>query len=401
MHICLQNSAYSQTAVWPRDWGSWETASGDWWGYRTWLKNAGIDPELLYVHDLQANPVGGERQSAAYAGGFIGAIDFDLDKLMGLNGTGFSVGFYQGLGRDLSGDDIGNVFDVAEIYLGHLFGLAQLNFYQSLMDERIDFAIGRLSTGSAFATSDAFQYYVSLAVNGNPAQILFNVPSFTSPPYSQWGVQGTVNPQDYFYFSAGAYNADFSAQDNEEQGFNLKFNPEDGVLVIAEAGLRVGQENSGTGLPGRYLLGGYYDTSDYTPFIDAKAVREGNWGLYFIANQKVYEEYAEQGLNLWGVVTLAPQQAINLLPYGVSGGAYYTGLFDGRDKDVSAAAFYIGLFSDDLPGQSYELVFEANHRFQINDWFYTNVDGQYVINPDGRSNISNAWVVGLEMAINF
>ncbi|WP_208978691.1 carbohydrate porin [Pseudovibrio denitrificans] len=182
---------------------------------------------------------------------------------------------------------------------------------------------------------------------------------------------------------------------------NFKFNPEDGVLAIAEGGLLVGQESNGPYLPGRYMIGGYYDTSDYTSFVDPDDIIEGNWGLYFIANQMVYEEQEDQGLNVWGVFTLAPRQSINSFPYGVSGGAYYKGLFDSRDNDITAGAFYLGIYSEDLPGQTFELVFELNHRFQFNQWFYTTVDGQYVVNPNGQTNISDAWVVGLEMSVDF
>ncbi len=125
----FSGTTWAQSMRWPLDWGSWDRASGDWGGFRTKLNNMGIDPELNYAHDILANPVGGERQSAAYAGSLIGGIDFDLDQLFGLNGTKFSFGFYQGLGRSLSGEDINNVFDVAQIFIGDVFGISQMNFF--------------------------------------------------------------------------------------------------------------------------------------------------------------------------------------------------------------------------------------------------------------------------------
>lgn len=60
-----------------------------------------------------------------------------------------------------------------------------------------------------------------------------------------------------------------------------------------------------------------------------------------------------------------------------------------------------GLFSEDLAGQSYEMVVEVNHRFQLAPWAYWTADLQYVINPDGRRNISNAVVAGFELSIDF
>lgn len=399
--MSLSGAAWAQSGQWPLDWGSWDRATGDWGGFRTSLNEMGIDPELNYTHDIVANPVGGERQSAAYAGAVVAVIDFDLQMLFGLNGTAFSFGLYQGLGRSLSEEDINNVFDVAEVFIGDTFGTAQLSFLQTLADDRIEIAIGRLTSGIDFATNDAFMLYVNSGVNGNPVQILENIPSFIAPPFSQWGVLGTVWPQDCLSLSVGAYNADPNAQDNDVQTFTFKFNPEDGVLAIAEGGLLVGQEQDGPYLPGQYMLGGYFDTSDFPRFTDPDRTVAGNWGLYAIANQMVYEEQGDQGLSLWGFLTVAPRQSINLFPYGASGGAYYQGLFDGRDNDITAGAFYLGFFSDDLPGQSYELVFELNHRFQSTEWFYTTLAGQYVVNPNGQTDISDAWVVGVEMSVDF
>lgn len=389
--------AYAEDLSWPLNWGDWQAASGDWGGYRTQLSNAGIDTKLNYTHDIMANPVGGERQSAAYAGAIIGAVDVDLEKMVGLNGISFGIGFYQGLGRDLSGEDINNVFDVAQISIADVFGLSQMNLVQTFLDDRLEIAIGRLSTGSDFASNDAFPLYVNSGVNGNPLQLQVNLPSFTTSTFSQWGVRGTVRPQPFYYVSAGAYNADPSAQVE----LNFQFDPENGVLTIAEGGVLIGQEKDSAYLPGHFSLGGYYDTSDYTPFDDSTETIDGNWGLYVIANQMVYEEQEGQGLNIWGLFTLAPRQSVNTFPYGVNGGAYYKGLLTGRDDDITAGALYLGYFSEDLPGQTYELVFEVNHRFQLAPWAYWTADFQYVLNPNGQRDISDTWVVGTEFAINF
>ncbi|GHB29771.1 porin [Pseudovibrio japonicus] len=361
----------------------------------------GIDPELNYAHDLLANPVGGERQSAAYSGSFIGGVDFDLDTLFGLTGTSFSFGYYQGLGRDLSGEDINNVIDVSQIFIGDVFGISQINLLQTLANDRIEIALGRLSAGADFATSDAFVYYVSAGVNPNPLQLLENLPSFTTPPFSQWGARGTVRALDFLSLSVGAYNADINAQNNDMHGLVFKFNPEDGVLTVAEGELQVGQGEDSSYLPGQYRFGGYFDTSDYMRFSDPERIVAGNWGLYLLGNQMVYREQMDQGLSLWGFFSVAPRQSINLFPYSANGGAYYQGLFNGRDGDITAGAFYLGVFSDDLPGQSYELVFELNHRFQFSEWFFTTVDGQYVLNPNGQTDIPDAWVVGFEMSVDF
>ena len=61
---------------------------------------------------------------------------------------------------------------------------------------------------------------------------------------------------------------------------------------------------------------------------------------------------------------------------------------------------YYGRFSDELQGQSAETVVEANHRFQVAPWLYVTPDFQYVIRPDGRSDVDDAAVFGSEIGID-
>ncbi len=65
-----------------------------------------------------------------------------------------------------------------------------------------------------------------------------------------------------------------------------------------------------------------------------------------------------RGLSPFGSLIYAAQERINTLPWFASAGASYRGLVPGRDKDTAGFALYYGGFSRDLPGQTYELVFE-------------------------------------------
>jgi carbohydrate-selective porin OprB len=76
-----------------QDW-SWfeqETATGDWGGARQRLVEAGVTPKARYTTDLLANPIGGARQGFAYAGNLEASLEFDLERLLGLDGSRFFV----------------------------------------------------------------------------------------------------------------------------------------------------------------------------------------------------------------------------------------------------------------------------------------------------------------------
>lgn len=384
-------------------WFQWDTATGDWGGVRTQLEDQGVTFSLNYTGDLLGNPTGGMSQETAYTSGLYGSVVFDFEKLFDIKGLTLYAGASIQQGRDLSSDAIGNIFGVAEAFSGDAVRLAQLYFEQSLLDDKLQIAIGRLAAGDDFAAADSYGYYVSGAVNGNPTGILVNFPSFTTPPYTQWGARVTLAPTDNLSVLAGAYNADPSVQDDDMHGVDFRFNPQDGVLYLAQIGLATNQDSSSGGLPGRYVIGGVYDSSDYAYLSDSSRTKSGNYGFYAIAEQMLYREAGgdgNQGLTAWATVVVAPDQQINTLPFSIYGGAYYTGLFDGRDNDVTALALYVGSFSEDLPGQSAETVLEINHRFQISPSTYITPDFQYVFRPNG-GGIPDAAVFGLEASIDF
>ncbi|MBW8639415.1 carbohydrate porin [Hoeflea sp. WL0058] len=401
---CLCSGAVAQDAQpTETDWLEWETATGDWGGARTRLEDQGVTFSLNYTGDLLGNPTGGTSQETAYASGLYGSVVFDFEKLFDIKGLTLYAGASIQQGRDLSVDAIGNIFGVAEAFAGAVARLDQLYFEQSLFHDRLQIAVGRLAAGDDFATADSYDYYVSAAVNGNPTGILENFPSFTTPPYTQWGARVKLATTDNVSVVAGAYNADPSVQDDDMHGVDFRFNPQDGVLYLAQIGVSTNQDSSSSWLRGRYVLGGVYDSSDYAYLSDSTRTKSGNYGFYAIAEQMLYREAGgngNQGLTAWATVVVAPDQQINTLPFSIYGGAYYTGLFDGRENDVTAVALYVGSFSEDLPGQSAETVLEINHRFQISKSTYITPDFQYVFRPNG-GGIPDAAVFGFEASIDF
>jgi porin len=389
-----------------QDW-SWfeqETATGDWGGARQRLVEAGITPQASYTTDLLANPIGGARQGFAYAGNLEASLEFELERLLGLTGSGFFIAASWASGRDLSERKIGNLFTVSQVFEGQSVRLAQMYFEQALLEERLSLAIGRLSTEEDFATSDPFENYVSAGVNGNPFSLPLNAPSFSTSPVASWGLRAIVAPSERVRLAAGVYNADPKVGDDDQNGVDFVLNPEDGVLVIAEAGYRHGQEDGDTGLPGNVKIGGYYDSSEFESFSDPDDERKGNYGLYALLDQMAYREGgpgSEEGLTPWVALTFASIERVNPLPFFAAGGLVYRGLFRGRDDDTTNLGVYYGRFSDDLPDQSFETVLEVNHRFQLAPWLYVTPDFQYVLRPNGSDDEPDAAVVGGEIGIDF
>jgi porin len=385
-------------------WFERDAATGGWGGARQRLVEVGVAPQARYTTDLLANPIGGAKQGFAYAGELEASLEFDLERLLGLKGSSFLVAASWASGRDLSERKIDNLFTVSQIFNGQSVRLAQMYFEQKLLEERLSLAIGRLTTGDDFATSDLFENYVSAGVNGNPFSLPLNAPSFSSAPIASWGVRAIVEPSERLRLAAGVYNADPKVGEDDQNGIDFVLNPEDGVLVIAEAGYRHGQEDGDAGLPGTLKIGGYCDSSEFESFSDPGDERKGNCGLYALLDQMAYLEGGasdEQGLTPWVTLTFAPIEAVNTLPFFAAGGLVYHGLFPGRDDDTTNLGVYYGRFSDDLPDQSFETVLELNHRFQLAPWLHVSPDLQYVFRPNGSDDEPDAAVVGAEVGLDF
>jgi len=389
-------------------WLSQDTATGDWGGLRSQAAAAGLTVEGNYQTDLLANPIGGEQQGFAYDGLMEISLDFDLEKIAGLEGTSFVIAGYWASGDDLSDTKIGNLIDVSQVFDGRTVRLGQMYLEQKLFDETLDVAVGRLTTGDDFATSDLYESYVSSGVNGNPFAISENLPSFTEDSVAQWGVRAIVQPTEQIRLAAGVYNADPDVAEDGKHGVDFVLNPDDGVLVMAEAGYQWNEAEDDTGLPGSATFGGYYDSSDFDSVDDSDEQRDGNYGFYLLLDQMVYREGgpdsakgSDQGLTPWAAFTLAPVERVNTIPFSASGGLVYQGLIPGRDDDLTALAVYYGKFSDRLQDQSAETVVEANHRLQLTPWLYVTPDFQYVIRPNGQRDMDDAAVFGGEISIDF
>ena len=391
-------------------WLSQETATGNWGGLRSRAKDAGLTVEGNYQTDLLANPIGGEQQGFAYDGLMEISLDFDLEKIARLEGTSFIIAGYWASGEDLSDTKIGNLIDVSQVFDGRTVRLGQMYLEQELFGEVLDLAVGRLTTGDDFATSDLYESYVSSGINGNPFALDENLPSFTEDSVAQWGVRAIVQPTEQIRLAAGVYNADPDVAKDGKHGVDFVLNPDDGVLVMAEAGYQWNGAEDDSGLPGSATFGGYYDSSDFDSVADddsdddSSDQRDGNYGFYLLLDQMAYREGgagSDQGLTPWVAFTFAPVERVNTIPFSASGGLVYQGLIPGRDDDLTAVAVYYGKFSDKLEDQNAETVVEVNHRLQLTPWLYATPDFQYVIRPNGQSDIDDAAVFGGEISIDF
>lgn len=413
-------------------WLSQDTAIGSWSSYRNRLKDHGVTISSNYTTDICGNPVGGLSQTTAYAGLFYFAGALDFEKLASIKGLNFKISNYLFSGRNLS-NSIGNFYWVQEVYAKGNYYLGELDLSQSLFEDRFVLEVGRLFAGDIFGVSPFSQYYLTSGINGRMGAIPSDV-FFPHYQVAAWGVRATYQPNKNWNFITGLYNADSSVADPSNHGADLSFAMDEGCLVVGQLTYKHGHDRNDTVLPGSGSLGGYYESGKFQDLSDPTKTRRGNYGLYLMADQMIYkgewpdyegpphlrsdamlaeqirQPYHQQttmpmdrpkGLSVWGGAVFAPQNDINAQTYELVTGVAYQGIAPNRNRDVTALCFVLGHFSTELEGQSNEYVLEFNHRFQLGPWCYITPDLQYVINPNGQSDIQDALVPGIEISLNF
>ena len=395
---------------------------GDWAGLRPWLEEHGVTPTVTFVMDALGNPSGGVRQSLRQASNVGLDLGFDLERLLGLTGGSFDVSFSERFGSSLSKEDIGNVFTVQQVFGGQTYRLVNAAYQQRVLDDRVEFRVGRIAAGDDFLVSPYNYVFVQNGFDGNPVGIFFNAPGMTAYPNATWGGLVKVRPTERTYVMGGVYNGDPSIRDDKHHGADWSMNGP--LFAIGEVGYQVNGRPGDQGLIGNYKAGFWYDDSRYTDFTtvargQSPGTSRGNWGLYGLFDQVLVrfgEPGSNRGFGITGSLLVSPDQSVSQMPFFATAGMVVRGLFPSRPTDVGGVGVVYGHFSKDLQDsqrrarasdpavgvQRYETALELTYRFRFRaDALFVQPDLQYIIRPGGTGRIADAFVAGFQTGVNF
>ncbi len=391
-----------------------------------WVKmhdDYGIVPFVAYWGVFQANPTGGQTQSAAWFQllQFGGQIEFER---YGWKGGSFYASGSFASGHDLS-ESLGNVFTVSQSVVGMKgVGLNEVYFTQMIGEnDFLQLRLGRMAAGSSFATLPIEGLAVSGAAAGNPFSLYTNIP-FESSTGATWAAFVRVNPTPDTYAQVGVYQADPRADVTDYHGLNVSLRPSSGVLSMVETGWTptFGQTPDTVspdgktkvpgppGLPGVYEVGAYYSNAPFDSFVGDN--QSNAYGFYLQAQQMVWRDPTVSALNLtlWGGMTCSPQDRISLLPVMGFGGVDLHGPIPGRRDDSVFLNGYLGHFSTayssslvtggDAPA-TMEKVLDMGYVVQVSKNVQFQPDVQVILQPGGTTGIPNAVVLGFQVSAIF
>jgi len=405
----LHPPEYTPDQEWGIFSGKWRTTpsiTGSWGGFRDNLEQKGVQVMVAYFGQLATNPLGGEKKGVSWKGDISGSIFMDMERLTGWKGGYllFSVS-YVNPGRSLSPDYIGNFFSVQLDTLDEHggFRIVHMALGQQLFNNTTEIVLGRIITGEDFANLRLACTSLNQRVCANP---IVGRQSLTFPTYpvATWGARIKFKPHRDWYAQAGSYLVYAGLGNSNTGGLEFKVPNGSGLLSMGEVGYITGNYRGVPGLPGIIKAGAYYDSERLTDLDSGRNVN-GTWGMYILGEQMLYSENSQytEGLSGFLALSYGPEDR-NIITFMASGGLSYQGLISGRSSDTMAFVFAYGLFSDDLnefnrengdPNQSAETLLELNYRIQVAPWLFLQPDVQVIINPDGRSDIDDALVIGL------
>jgi porin len=393
-------------------WHHLTNLTGSWGGARDRLMDRGVALSLAYFGQLAANPVGGMREGGTtWRGDLAAGVFVDLDRVAGWDRTYFiSTADWKAGTRSLSDAFVGNQLPV-QLDSGDDGGatrLVNLAVGHDLFDDQAEIVAGRVVTGEEFATLRLPCTSLNQGICSIPLAAAQSI-SFPTFPNAVWGGHFKLKPGTTWSAQAGSYLVFPNFRDAAFHGTNFSAPAGSGALSLAQIMYLTG--GAGTGhatLPGRYILGGYFDSEQVTA-VETQQPVHGTGGAYLLGEQMLFAERpgSDVGLSTWLALSWAPPNR-NPVSHMAAGGLSYQGILPDRPWDglafIAAWAGYSGDLRDGErrrgePLQHGEVLLELNYRLSLAKSFWVQPDVQGIIQPKGRSDVPDALVLGFAVGV--
>ena len=377
------------------------------------LEAKGLSLDLIYTSDFVTNHSGGLKKagsgidtSISYLSNTDLTVDFDMEKAGLWKGGIFHGHIFNHHGANPSEDYIGDLqvadnFEsekgtkLYEFWYEHSF-----NFYGT----DLSLLIGQHDLNSEFNISEYGLLFLHSSFGFNN-EISNNIP-VANFPIAALGFRIKWKPTENIYFMAEISDGDPGRNDS---GTHWKLDSKEGFLNFFELGYHFGDQEESRTLPGTYKFGWWYHTDE---FDDVRDIDEnddplehnGNYGLYFIADQMLIPGEGKRGLGAFFQVGGVPDDR-NEVDFYLGGGIHYQGIIPSREDDILGLAVARASISDDLKDiekrDSHETAVELTYRTQVFPWLVIQPGVQVIFNPGADSSLDNAVVSIMRFQINF
>jgi len=407
--------------------------TGNWGGLRDRLVERGVHFSAGYAGEWLANISGGLRRGSVYEGLFELGLDLDTEKLGLWPGGTLHVSGLNPHGTSLSGRYVGDLLTVSNIDAYDSFRLYDFWYDQTLFEGRFSLRFGELLADEEFAGTEPGGHFLNSAF-GWPAFISGNTLN-TGPAFyaAAPGLRLRYQPADSVFVQAGIYDGDSfdSPVGNprvNRSGTHLHLSGAQGYFAMAESGYQLNQGEDSKGLPGEYKIGLWMHSGSFESNFEDRngdplaatglGPREHskNYGVYAAAQQMLWREEGKEGL--YGFLRAGNSPADrSLFEAVIDGGFNYQGLVPGREQDILGIGAVYARISRDVrrheqldaalngavyPGfADHETALECFYSIRLKPWWELKPDFQWIFNPGGAADASDAVVIGVRTTLVF
>jgi porin len=404
---------------------------GDWSGLRKELTGEGVDFSLRLVAEPAAVLDGGESRGAEYAQQIEFTSTIDWSKLASLPGFSTHIALINRIGQNVSAEKAGDQLIQAQSVYGGGGGvvvhLVFLYAEETLANNKVSFAFGRLPAGADFATSPLYCTFMNTAICGYPYSLASRV-GFTAFPNSTWGARLRMDPVEHLYVQAGIYQVrpDFGGH----SGFDWSNSGTTGAYIPVEMGY---EPIFGDNLAAHFKVGVTSDTSTYPDFyfdqfgaplaISGLAPKQhaGRESEYILIDQMIYRmgKANSEGIILFGGYVHSDKRIAQVQEFDFVG-ISCPSLIAARDGDSMGLSFARVHISEALQHtqqinealdepiamganapQSSEIVAEARYDIKLTRGLHLMPDIQYVVRTNATNTYKNPTIVALRLSADF
>lgn len=394
--------------------------TGDWWGARTAMEDAGVNFAPLLVTHYQQNFRGGANTHNAHdiTGRFFYNVELDFDKMFGWQGATFFYRAVQEWNTGIGGD-VGTTrapYWASGAPGNHFFGdspyciLTDKWWYrQRLLDDRIEIRLGKLlNVVDLFDKNAVSKNYASRFMHRS-----LNY-SQTIPVAKGTGAFVKAWPTDWLYFQTAAVNAD--SRGSRCFDYERAFHDRAHYIGHWEFGFTPQLDSANGKLPGNYRFGWWYNPRIRAKWKNTFGGRlanndtgSGDVGWYVSFDQMVWQENNDpkdkQGLSAFFRYGYAHGE-INRIAHTWSLGAVYKGLVPNRDVDEIGFGVAQCIESNQYRQRvdrraDRETVYELFYNIQVTPWCVITPDIQVITNPGGSKDARDSLVGGVRAKISF
>ncbi|MCW4581424.1 carbohydrate porin [Gluconacetobacter entanii] len=390
--------------------------------FRSRLQRRGVTFQFTYKGESMADVGGGISRGMDYVHELTLQTQFDLGKLVGLDGWTIHTLLMERVGREVSHDRVGDYnISLMEVYSlsGHSVAhLTDMYAQKSFLHNTVDLAFGRMALTHVFATSPLLCSFMMTC--SAPVAIKLDA-GFSVYPKATWGGRVRLRPTRDTIVQVGAYSV--SPLNEDISGWAWAGEKSTGLMLPVEFTWQpfFGRRK----LAGHYVLGFAHDTTRYSDNIGSVPVGtarphsgEARDTFYLEADQMLYRKGGANqmagGYILGGYIHNTPDVSVISDEFYI--GSSLLGIIPHRPHDRFGVMYSYYRISPrtelgerlrmdaGMPlgahvngPQTHAAVLEAYYGVPVYPGILIQPEFEYMMRPDETSHIPNAELVGLKV----